>query len=167
LRNIFTITFTTLHIFAVSVAFVLKPVSAGTPFFDKNCREYMRTAENIRRIPAANIAPAELYSSMFKANGQKYLLNVPLFQNGTAVFCLVQPDTVQWKNSYRQWKPLSNAQQIQFKFIDKIVKEPNKEATFLITVREGKGLNQPKTVYRLNLTNPNRSAIALVNRRSN
>ena len=146
----FVITLTNFTLFAGTVASLSNFASAGEVYLDDTCRQNQRLEEIDRFIV--------FYKAEFKANSQKHWFSAARSQDGAALFCLSRPN-------FQQVKPLSNAQEIQFQFIDKIVKAPNNNAVFLITVREGNGSNVPVTIYRLNLNNPKRPVIVRASRR--
>ena len=158
LQIFFTVCFTASSLLAGSVAFLPKPAFAGEALFDKNCRYYPRTTENFKG-PPVNDATYIFKTLEVITNRKKYFLTVLRANNGAAVFCISQ-------YNFMQMKYLNNAQQIQDKYIYQIVKEPDHNATFLLTLREGNGRTARTKFYKLNLNNPERPVLVQVNYRA-
>ncbi|AFZ25357.1 hypothetical protein Cylst_3194 [Cylindrospermum stagnale PCC 7417] len=143
-------------IFALTYAYFSQSVSAGTPFYDGNCRTYERTSDNFK-MPAVDTADL-LTRKHFITNRKEYFLTVVHFQDGTAVLCITQ-------SNYRYMKKLNNVQKIQGQIIYQVVQKTKRNATFLITLKERNRSNVPITVYHLNLNNPDKPVVTLVKRR--
>ena len=120
-----------------------KQASADEVYIDNNCRRNQRL-EQIDRFTV-------FYKSEFRANGQIYLLSAGRYQDGGVLFCISRPN-------FSEARRL-NAQEIQSQFIDKIVRDSNNNAAFVITVAEGNGSLIPYTAYGLDLSNPNSPVI--------
>ncbi|GAB1544928.1 hypothetical protein NUACC21_76040 [Scytonema sp. NUACC21] len=148
-----------------SIVYLSKPVFAGEPLFDKNCRHYPRTTENFKG-PSAREATYIFRTLSFTANREKFFLTVLRARDGRAVFCISPANSLQKKR-------LSNVERIQSKYIYQIVKEQNKSAGFLITLREDSHRSWRKpypaerktrtAVYKLNLENPDFPVLAQTN----
>ncbi|WP_190484522.1 hypothetical protein [Microcoleus sp. FACHB-831] len=136
-------TLTTLTLFVGTVIYLSKPASADEVYIDNNCRRNQSLPQEDRF--------KVFYSSQIRANAQDYLFYAGRYQDGSAIFCISRP-------GFRETRALS-ARQIQNQFIDKIVKVPNRTATFIVTVAEGNGSRVPLTDYRIGLNNPNRPVV--------
>jgi len=125
--------------------------SAGDEvYLDNNCRRNQALAQDDRFTL--------FYRSQFRANNQDYWFYAGRYQDGAAIFCISKPN-------FSDPKPLSERLEIQYHFIENIVKVSNMNAAFLVTVREGNGSGVPLTDYRLNLSNPNRPVLTRLRRR--
>lgn len=136
-------TLTILSLFVGTIIYLSKPASADEVYIDNNCRRNQALSQYDRFTV--------FLRSQFRANGQNYWFYAGRYQDGAAIFCISRPD-------FREARTLS-ARQIQNQFIDKIVKVPNRKATFIVTVAEGNGSRVPLTDYRIDLNNPNRPVV--------
>lgn len=91
------------------------------------------------------------YQEEFTSENQTYWLYAGQYQDGAVIFCVSKPN-------FNQAIEL-NAEPLQFQFIENISQDSNNNSTFLITVREGNGINPPLTDYRLDLVNPNQPVL--------
>lgn len=150
LSKFVTVTLTTLSLFTGTILSLSKPASADEVYLDNRCRRNQALQQNDRFLV--------FYKTEFRANRQSYWFSAARYQDGAALFCISKP--------YFKEPRLLSVRQIQYEFIDKIVRDSQRNAAFLITVAEGNGSNPPMTVYRLNLINPNKPVLTLL-RRSN
>ena len=141
---------TGLSLLAANMAMPLKPVTAGEPIIDNNCKYHERTQEVFRKIPPQNRGQIYL-TSRFDINKEKYFLQIWKFPNSRSVFCLVKPNSLPQK--------LQKAQLIQDKLIEKFGKDSSRKANYIVTVRGDKDDNFLKVHYRLDLTNPNQPKV--------
>ncbi|RCJ18039.1 hypothetical protein A6S26_29185 [Nostoc sp. ATCC 43529] len=144
--KIIAFTLTSVGFYSASIL-LLKPVFAGEPIIDKNCQYHQRTQETFQKIPPQNQGKT-FQTSAFQVNNQKYALQLLKFPNSTGVLCL-------WKPNARRLERLADLSVIQDKVIEKIEKDVSKPANYIVTVRGDKTEEILKTIYRLNLTNPN------------
>lgn len=142
---------TGLSLFAGSITILSKPVAAGEPIIDYNCRFHEITSENVKKISPQSRGTVFLTSG-FEFNKQKYVLQVLKFPNSRGVFCLWQPNS-------RIPQRLRKVQLIQDKLIEKVQKDSSRSANYIVTVRGDKNEDFLRTHYRLNLTNPNRPEV--------
>ncbi len=149
LNRFITATLTTLSLFIGTIVYLSKPASADEVYIDNNCRRNQALPQDDRFTI--------FYSSQIRVNGQDYWFYAGRYQDGAAIFCISRVN-------FREASTLS-ARQIQYQFIEKIVKVPNRNATFIVTVAEGNGSPVPLTDYRLNLNNPNRPILTRLRRR--
>ncbi len=125
----------------LAVASIPAVVAQPSPrYIDKNCRLNQQLPE-IERFTLFN-------NSEFTANGKKYSFYAARYQDGAVLFCISQPN-------FNQPKVL-NAAKLQSQFIDKILRDTNNKTAFIITVREGNGLDTPMTNYALDFNNVDR-----------
>lgn len=139
----------TLSILTGSLVSFSKSVIAGEVLVDNRCRRNSR-------LPHSEGALVN-YQSKFKAYFQSYWLSAARYQDGTYILCLSKSD-------FKEPKPL-NASQLQNQFIRKIVKSPNRNTVFVVTVAEGNGSRVPLTEYQLNLSNPNQPRVTRLRRK--
>lgn len=156
-QKILTLSFTALTLLNGSIAHLSKPVSAGEPLFDRNCRHYPRKTENFVS-PPVNEATYSFRTLNFTADRQQYSLTVLRDRDGFATFCISN-------SNFQQMKRLTNIERIQSKYIYQIVKEQKKNSEFLITLREGNGRRTRTMIYKLDLKTPNRPVLSVANRR--
>ncbi|MFB2917756.1 hypothetical protein [Aerosakkonema funiforme] len=149
LNRCVTATLTTLSLFFGMIVYLSKPASADDVYVDNNCRRNQSLPQDDRFTI--------FYSSQIRSNSQNNWFYAGRYQDGAVIFCISRPD-------FREARTLS-ASQIQNQFIDKIVKVPNRNATFIVTVAEGNGGRVPLTDYRLDLNNPNRPVLTRLRRR--
>jgi len=150
LSKFVTVTLTILSLFTGTILSLSKPASADEVYLDNRCRRNQSLQQDDRFLV--------FYKNEFRANRQSYWFSAARYQDGAAIFCISKP--------YFKEPRLLSVTQIQYQFIDKIVKDYNRNAAFIITVAEGNGSNPPMTVYRLNLINPNKPVLTPL-RRSN
>ena len=136
-----TLTLISAAITAIAPAVLAQPQPpANEIYIDKNCR------------PNQQLPQLEKYTifsrNEFTTNGQKYLFYSARYQDGGVILCISKPN-------FNQPKTL-NQPKIQANFIDKIVGDPNNKTAFIITVREGNGLDTPMTNYALDFKNVDR-----------
>lgn len=138
-------------VFGTIVYFVYlsKPADADEVYIDNNCRRN----QDLPQYDRFTI----FYSSQIRSNSQVYLFYAGRYQDGAVIFCISRPN-------FKEAISLS-ASQIQNQFIDKIVKDPNRNATFIVTVAEGNNFPVPLTDYMLDLNNPNRPVLIRLRRR--
>ncbi len=139
--KLITISLTTLSLLNCTNLFSLKPASAEGIYLDKNCSLNQR----LPKIEKFFV----FYKSEFRVNSQGYWLSAARYQDGGAILCISRPD----------FKQASIVKGFPVSFISTIVKDTNKNGVFIITVREGNGLNVPITVYQLDVTDPNRPKV--------
>lgn len=141
MRSPITITIIT-AILAISIpaVFAQRQPSANEIYIDKNCR------------PNQQLPQLERYTifsrNEFTSNGQQYLFYSARYQDGGVVLCISKPN-------FNQPKKVSQPK-IEANFIDNIVQVPNNKTAFIITVREGNGLDTPMTNYALDFNNVDR-----------
>lgn len=108
-----------------------------------------------RCIPNPNLAPIDrfvvVYASEFFAQGKTYWLSAANYQDGATILCISEPE-------FAQSKPL-NASEINYQFIDNIVKAQNSNTTFIVTITEGQNYPISMTEYRLDLSNPEKPRV--------
>ncbi|AFY41602.1 hypothetical protein [Nostoc sp. PCC 7107] len=131
---------------SASISTLSKPVLAGEPIIDKNCRRHQRTQAVFQKIPPQNQARIFM-TSPFQINNQKYTLQLLKFPNSTGVLCF-------WKYNDRSPKRLNDIAIIQDKVIEKIEKHPSLTANYIVIVKGEKNEDILRTTYRLNLINP-------------
>lgn len=146
-----TLNLTNFSFLIVSLTIFSNSVVAGEGIIDKNCRYYNRSREIFQKIPP-QYQGRILSTSIFEINRQKYHLQVLKFPNNTNVFCLLTPNS-------RTFKRLTASEMIQDKVIEKVEKHPDRQATYIVTVRGNKNEDILRTIYRLNLTNPNQPEV--------
>lgn len=140
-NKLITISLTTLSLLSCTNLFSLKPVAAEEIYLDKSCSLNQRLPKNEKFLV--------FYKSEFRVNSQNYWLSAARYQDGGAILCISKPD----------FKQASRVNDFPIAFISTIAKNPNRNEVFIVTVREGNGLNVPITVYRLDITNPNRPRV--------
>lgn len=138
-----TVALTGLSLFAGILLSLSNSAVAGEVVLDDQCRPN-------QRLQAPDRAFVN-YQSEFRANRQSYWFSAARYQDGAVILCISKPN-------FKEVKPL-NTGQLQNQFIRKIVKAPNTNSVFLITVAEGNGSSVPLTEYRLNLSNPNKPVV--------
>ncbi|MFB2917755.1 hypothetical protein [Aerosakkonema funiforme] len=106
--------------------------SAGDEvYLDNNCRRNQALAQDDRFTL--------FYRSQFRANNQDYWFYAGRYQDGAASFCISKPN-------FSESKPLNERLAIQYQFIESIIRDPNNNAAFVITVAEGNGGLTPYTI---------------------
>ncbi|MBE9209267.1 hypothetical protein IQ244_22705 [Nostoc sp. LEGE 06077] len=146
LSKIIALTFISSSFYSATISTLSKPVLAGEPIIDRNCRRHQRTQAVFQKIPPQNQARI-LMTSPFQVNHQKYTLQLLKFSNSTGVLCF-------WKSNSRSPQRLNNVAIIQDKVIEKIEKDSDLPANYIVTVRSEKNEDIFRTTYRLNLINP-------------
>ncbi len=141
LSKLITISLTTLSLLNCTILFSLQPAEAEQIYLDKNCRQN----QGLPQIEKFLV----FYKSEFRANSQSYWLSAARYQDGAAILCISRPD----------FKQASIVKDFPIAFISTIAKDINRNWIFIVTVREGNGLNVPITVYQLDVTNPNRPRV--------
>jgi hypothetical protein len=126
-----------------------KSVIAGEFLLDDRCRPNSRLPES----DAAFLS----YQWEFKANRQTYWFLAARYQDGAYLLCFSKPN-------FKEPQPLK-VSQLQNQFIRKIVKAPNSNTVFVVTVAEGNGSRVPLTEYQLNLSNPNQPSVTRLRRK--
>ena len=144
-----TISVLVLSILTGSLVSFSKSVIAGMVLVDDRCRPNSR-------LPESDGAFVN-YQSEFKANRQTYWFSAACYQDGAYILCLSKPN-------FKEPQPLK-VSQLQNQFIRKIVKAPNRNTVFVVTVAEGNGSRVPLTEYQLNLRNPNQPSITRLRRK--
>ncbi|MEG4800449.1 PPC domain-containing protein [Microcoleus sp. ARI1-B5] len=113
---------------------------ANEIYIDKNCRRNQQLPQ-LERLTIFS-------RNEFITNSQKYWFYAARNLDGSALFCISQPN-------FNQPKVL-NAEKIQRQFIDKVIPDPNKKTAFIIAVRGGNGPEAPVTNFGLDLSNVDR-----------
>lgn len=142
LRKLVAVSLTTLSLLAPTFASLSKPVLAEEIYVDKICRQNQRLPELDRFVV--------FYKSEFNTNGQRYWLSAARYQDGAAILCISRPN-------FNQPRPVS---EFPIEFISNLTKDRKSNSVFIVTVHEGNGSAAPITVYRLNVTNPNRPVVS-------
>lgn len=140
-NKLITISLTTLSLLSCTNLFSLKPVAAQEIYLDKSCSLNQRLPQDDKFLV--------FYKSQFRANNQNYWFSAARYQDGVAILCISRPD----------FKQASIVKNFPLSFISDIAKDPNRNGLFVVTVLEGNGRNVPITVYRLDITNPNRPKV--------
>ena len=125
---------------SIPAVFAQRQPSANQIYIDENCNRNQQLPQ-VERLTIFS-------RNEFTTNGQNYWLYAASDMNGSALFCISQPN-------FNQPKPLT-AEQIQSQFIDKIVRDINNKTAFIIVVRGGNGMDTPMTNYHLGLSNVDR-----------
>jgi hypothetical protein len=144
-----TISLLGLSVLTGSLVFFSKSVVAGMVLVDDRCRPNSR-------LPESDGAFVN-YQSEFKSNRQTYWFSAARYQDGAVILCLSKPN-------FKEPQPLK-VSQLQNQFIRKIVKAPNSNTVFRVTVAEGNGSRVPLTEYQLNLSNPNQPSVTRLRRK--
>ena len=144
-----TISVLALSVLTGSLVSFSKSVVAGMILVDAQCRPNSR-------LPESDGAFVN-YQSEFKTNRQTYWFSAARYQDGAYILCVSKPN-------FQEPKPLK-VNQLQNQFIRKIVKAPNSNTLFVVTVAEGNGNRVPLTEYQLNLSNPNRPSVTRLRRK--
>lgn len=139
--KLITISVTTLSLLNCANLFSLKPASAEEIYLDKTCSLNQRLPKIEKFLV--------FYKSEFRANGKNYWLSAARYQDGGAILCISKPD-------FRQ---ASIVKDFPISFIESIAKDTNRSREFIVTVLEGNGRNVPITLYRIDVTNPNRPIV--------
>ncbi|BCL35050.1 hypothetical protein [Nostoc sp. MS1] len=139
-------TLTIFSLYCINLVIFTNPVMAGEAILDRNCRYYVRTPENLKKVPPQNRATV-YFTSGFNTGKQKYFLQVLKFPNSTSVFCLVNPHT-------KTNQKINKIQLIQDKKIEKIENFPDKPASYIVRAEGDKKENLFRVIYQLNLSNP-------------
>lgn len=135
--------------------------SQGEPnniYINNNCD---RVPDSVIRSLPSNEQPwfhyqGIFYRRQFTTNNQTYWLYAATYTDGAAQFCISKPN-------FRQPAPI-RLEQIDSQFIQKIEQKTNNDPTFLVRVREGQNTGVPFIDYQLNLSNPSRPIITLLQR---
>jgi hypothetical protein len=130
----------TIHLLAATTWLLFVAPSWGSEvYLDSQCQRVSVDSKNIYRYRRVdfrrNIQPV----------GQLYWFSLARAIDGSAIFCLTQPN-------YTEGQLLA-AKQLQNQFIREI-KQESKETSFLLTVAYGNGLRVPLVQFRLNLDKP-------------
>lgn len=149
--KLIALTLTTCSFAVFTLSTLSKPILAGLPIIDRNCRYHKRTGELVQKTPPQNQGTV-LLGSPFRVNNQKYTLHLVKFPNSRGVLCL-------WQGNTSPPQRLKGVSMIQDKVIEKIEKDPSQLATYIVTVRGEKDEDILRTGYRLNLTNPNKPKV--------
>ncbi|MEG5139648.1 MULTISPECIES: PPC domain-containing protein [unclassified Microcoleus] len=128
---------------AITPAVFAQAQPATEIYIDKNCRRN----QQLPQLERYTI----FFTNEFTTNGQKYLFYSARYQDGGVILCVSKPN-------FNQPKPLSQPK-IQANFIDKIVPDTKNKTAFIITVREGNGLDTPMTNYGLDFSNVDRAKL--------
>ena len=141
-RSPFTLTVTLISaiLTAITPAVFAQAQPATETYIDKNCRRN----QQLPQLERYTI----FFRNEFTSNGQQYLFYSAQYVDGSVVLCISKPN-------FNQPKTL-NQPKIQANFIDKIVRDSNNQTAFIITVREGNGLDTPMTHYALDFKNVDR-----------
>jgi len=126
----------TIYLLATTTAILFVNPSWGAEvYLDRQCQLVNDSRDAFRVDFRRNIQPS----------GQPYWFSLARYIDGSAIFCLMQPN-------YTQGQFL-DVKQLQNQFIREI-KQESRETYFLITVAYGNGRRVPLTQFRLNLDNP-------------
>ncbi|MGB3533245.1 MAG: hypothetical protein WBA13_06975 [Microcoleaceae cyanobacterium] len=147
-KKLFFVLFVGWGIFTLRTSAILlaEQLPTNEVYLDKDCQRQQQLSQLERFIV--------FYQSEFQALDQTYWFYAGQYQDGAVIFCISQPNFSQAK--------VLNEKQLQNQFIEKIIKAPNNNFIFLITVREGNGINAGLTDYQLNLINPNKPVLTLL-----
>ena len=140
-NKLITISLTTLILSNCSNLFSLKPASAEEIYLDKTCSLNQRLPKIDKFLV--------FYKSEFRGNNQNYWLSAARYQDGGAILCISRPN----------FKQASIVKEFPISFVSTIAKDTNRNGIFIVTVREGNGINVPTTVYQLDVSNPNRPRV--------
>lgn len=135
------VTLTSLTLLAPTLVSISESTVAEPAYFDQNCRPNPKLPEDDRFIV--------FYKSEFIAKGQRYWLSAAQYQDGAGILCLSKPN-------FQQARRLK---ELALEFISSITKDPKTNGIFLVKVHEGNGPSAPTTVYRLDVTNPNKPIV--------
>ena len=127
-RDPFTLTLTLISAILTTITptVLAQPQPPATEIYiDKNCRRN----QQLPQLERYTI----FFRNEFTTNGQKYWFYSARYQDGGVVLCISKPN-------FDQPKPV-NQPKIQANFIDKIVRDTKNKTAFIITVREGNGLD--------------------------
>ncbi len=119
------------------------PLNAQETYVDNTCKQNQQLDEFDRFTVMSKFE--------FQTQGQIYWFYTGQYIDASPIVCISRP-------GFRQAKPL-NIPQIQSGYIDNIGKDPRRKTGFLVTVRDGNGINVPITQYRLNLSTPDKPVI--------
>ncbi len=126
----------TIYLLATTTAVLFVTPSWGAEvYLDRQCQR-ADDSENAFRVD---------FRRNIQSGGQPYWFSLARFIDGSAIFCLTQPN-------YTQGQLLA-VKQLQNQYIREI-KQESRETSFLITVAYGNGRRVPLTQFRLNLDNP-------------
>ena len=125
----------------IPAVFGQRTPSPNEIYIDKDCRRNQQL--QVDKFTVFN-------QSEFTANDQKYSFYAGRYQDGGVLLCLSKPN-------FNQPKPIRDKQIPGF--IDKIVRDPNNKAAFIIAGRDGNGLYVTVTNYGLDLSNPDRPKV--------
>lgn len=142
LSKFVAVSLTTLSLLAPTLASLSKPAFAEEIYVDKSCRQNQRLRELDRFVV--------FYKSEFSTNGQRYWLSAARYQDGAAILCISRPN-------FNQPRPVT---EFPIEFISNLTKDRKSNSVFIVTVHEGNGSAAPITVYRLDVTNPNRPVVS-------
>lgn len=140
-----TVSLTTLILLNGTNLLSLKPALAEEIYLDKNCTLNPRLPKIEKFLV--------FYKSEFRANQQNYWFSAARYQDGGAILCISRPD----------FKQATRVKDFPIAFVSNIAKDTKNNQVFIVAVREGNGINVPTTIYRIDVTNPNRT---IVNRQS-
>jgi len=126
----------TISLLATTTAILFVNPSWGAEvYLNRQCQRVDDSMDAFRVDFRRNLQPS----------GQPYWFSLARYTDGSAIFCLTQPN-------YAQGQPLA-VKQLQNQFIREI-KQESRETSFLITVAYGNGRRVPLAQFRLNLDNP-------------
>lgn len=130
----------TIQLLATTAGLLFTPPSWGAEvYLDSQCQLASVDSKNIYRYRRVD------FRRNIETAGQSYWFSLARAIDGSAIFCLTQPN-------YNEGQLLS-VKQLQNQFIREI-KQESKETSFLITVAYGNGLRVPLVQFRLNLAKP-------------
>ncbi|MDI9635307.1 PPC domain-containing protein [Oscillatoria amoena NRMC-F 0135] len=86
------------------------------------------------------------YQEEFVAQNQRHWLYASRALDGSAIFCLSRPNFEQPR--------LLRFREIQNQFTENVRRDRRQNTSFVITIRNGNGMNVPINAYRLDLANP-------------
>jgi hypothetical protein len=126
----------TIYLMATTTALLsIAPAWGADVYLDRRCQRTNNSNDAFRVDFRRNI----------RSSGRSYWFSLARYLDGSAIFCLTQPN-------YAQGKLLA-VKQVQDRFIREI-EQDSRATSFLITVADGNGTRVPLTQFRLNLDNP-------------
>jgi hypothetical protein len=132
----------TIYLLATTTALLFGTPSWGADvYLDSRCQ----------RTDNSNDAFRVDFQRNIQSGGISYWFSLARYVDGSAIFCLMQPNYARGK--------LLTVKQLQDRFIREI-KQESRETSFLITVADGHGSGVRLTQFRLNLANPSQPKLS-------
>ena len=130
----------TIQLLATTTGLLFVAPSWGAEvYLNSQCQRVSGDSKNLYRYRRVD------FRRNIESVGQPYWFSLARAIDGSAIFCLTQPNYTEGQ--------LLNVKQLQNQFIQEI-KQESKETSFLITVAYGNGLRVPLVQFRLNLDKP-------------